>query len=109
MSELEERLNALLNSPEDMDRIASMASRLMGQIAPEEKSADRGDGGADILKMASRVMQGMNSGGQKALLAGMAPYLTAERRKRLERALRVASAAKLATAALREMGEADGV
>ena len=37
MSELEDRLNALLSNPEDMGRIAQMASRLMGSIAPEEQ------------------------------------------------------------------------
>ena len=107
MSELEDRINALLQSPEDMERIASMASRLMGQIAPETPAES--DGSGEMLKMAGKILQGMNTGGQKALLAGMAPYLAEERRRRLERALRIASAARAATAALREMGGVDGI
>ena len=35
MSELEERLNAVLSNPEEMSRLADMAQKLMGNLAPE--------------------------------------------------------------------------
>ena len=35
MSELEERLNAVLSNPGEMSRIAAMAQKLMGNLPPE--------------------------------------------------------------------------
>ncbi len=112
MSPLEERLEALLSSPEDMGKIAQMASRLMGQIAPPAAPPPEAepDGQGDLLGMVGRIVRGLkDSGGKRQLLAGMAPYLADSRRRRLEKALRLASAARLAGAALAEMGEDDGI
>ena len=113
MSELEERLNSLLQNPEDLGRIAQMASRLMGQIAPgeEEKAKappDTGDGG--MMGAVGRILSQLNdSGGKKQLLNGLSPYLAPKRRQRLEKSLRLASAARLAGVAFTELGgEGDG-
>ena len=108
MSELEERLNALLSNPEDMGRIAQMASRLMGEIAPgQEKPAGESAPGMDagMMNMVNKVLRGMgDNGGKKQLLAGLSPYLAPKRRQRLEKSLKIASAARLAGAAFSEMG-----
>lgn len=39
MSELEERLNAVLSNPEEMSRIAAMAQKLMGELPSESAAA----------------------------------------------------------------------
>lgn len=110
MSELEDRLNALLQSPEDMNRLAAMASQLMGQIAPEggaeEKTAAPFFGGGAVQEIVKNLG---GNGSRGELLKGMTPYLSPARARRLERALRVASAAKIATAALGQMGGDDGI
>lgn len=108
MSELEERLNSLLNSPEDMGRIAQMASRLMGQIAPgdgEPPAAPSGGGDAGMMGVVGRILGQLNdNGGKKQLLTGLSPYLAPKRRQRLEKSLRLASAARLAGVAFSELG-----
>ena len=106
MDELSERLRAVLSSPEDMDRLARMAQQLMGQIAPPPETQGGGNGG-DMLSLIRKVTEGMN-GGKQQLLAGMSPYLSPGRRSRLERALRLASAARLAGYALGETGGSRG-
>ena len=110
MGELEERLNALLQNPEDMGRIAQMASRLMGQIAPGE--AEKPTGGPDpgMMGAVGRILGQLNdSGGKKQLLTGLSPYLAPKRRQRLEKSLRIASAARLAGVAFSELGGEEGV
>ena len=39
MSELEERLNAVLSNPEEMSRIAAVAQKLMGELPSESAAA----------------------------------------------------------------------
>ena len=110
MGELEERLDAVLSDPEQMSRIAQMASRLMGSIAPEagqEAPATPAAPGLDpsMLAMIGRLGGKIKGNqGKEQLIRGLSPYLSAARRERLERALRMAAAATLAGAALEEMG-----
>lgn len=107
MSELEERLNSLLNNPEDMGRIAQMASRLMGQIAPGEGEKPPGNSPPDagMMGVVGRILGQLNdNGGKKQLLSGLSPYLAPKRRQRLEKSLRLASAARLAGVAFSELG-----
>jgi len=112
MSELEDRLNSLLSSPEDMGRIAQMASRLMGEIAPEAPAGGAAPPGGDAAGMAGmlgRILQGANDRGKQQLLTGLSPYLAQKRQARLGKALRIAAAARLAGAAFSEMGGDDGL
>ena len=129
MSELEDRLNAVLSNPEEMSRLADMASKLMGQLAPEGGAAAppgggdgsgglsslaglsglAGLGGAGLGNILSRVLGGQNGNGKKALADALSPYLSHERAQRLARALRIASAARIAMAAFSEWGRNDGL
>lgn len=102
MSELEERLNAVLSDPAQMEKIAQMASRLMGSIAPEENSTPGMD--PKLMGLVGRVAASLNGGGKAKLLAGLGPYLAATRRARLEKALRLGAAASLAVEFMGEMG-----
>ena len=105
MSELEERLNAVLSNPEEMSRLADMAQKLMGGFSGSDAPA--GGAGGGLMGLFSRLT-GQNAG-QKPLADALAPYLTPERSRRLSRALRIASAARLGMAALSEWGQSDGL
>ena len=122
MSEFEEKLNAILNNPEEMEKIACLASALMGggPAPPSGQSAQSqtrtGTDGkkpqtdAEMLgKLSGLLGRGTISGGDKsALLQALAPYLKPERQIRLQKALRAAKLFSLARTALALGGE-DGV
>lgn len=40
MSELEDRLNAVLSNPEEMSRIAAVAQKLMGELPSESARSE---------------------------------------------------------------------
>ena len=90
MSEIEDRLNAVLNDPAELERIANMARSIMGNIAPEEAPA------GDMMNMAVKLAGLMKGGDRDGLVKGLSPYLSEKRRKRLTRALSLASAASVA-------------
>ena len=120
MSELEDRLNAVLSDPEQLQRLTQMATQLMGNLAPSGESAGAaseapvpapagvsGDGA--LPAMIAQVMQHMQSGKPSPLLSAMGPYLNEVRRAKLERSLRIASAARLAGNTFRGMGGFHGL
>ena len=100
MSEFEDKLNALLSSPESMAQVAELAKKLSGQDAPEtqqpeaksEKSPDSGFssllGGLDpkMLSQLASLFSGSKpessgapaSGGLASLLGGMDPKMLAQ-------------------------------
>ena len=125
MSELENRINNILSSPEDMEKIVGMAKSLMDSGALGALGgavSDNGDGGqrdtgdiagglggfqfdpnmsASIIK----IISGMNSNNEKhALLTAMSPYLGDRRREKMARAIQIAKMAKLARTVLSESG-----
>ena len=100
MSELEDRLNAVMNDPAELERIANMARSLMGTIAPtEDSSAPVGD----LAGMAAKLAGMMKGGDRDGLIKGLSPYLSEKRRKRLTKALSLASAASVAGTLMSEM------
>ena len=132
MSEFEDRINSVLNDPEQMDKIANLDKSLMGG---EAQKADPGDGGMmgklgelaksltgggsygrdgpDIdpamLGKIGRLMKAGNAqnSNERALLEAMKPYLTEKRRQKMDRALQLAKLARIARIAMGEMGEGD--
>ena len=101
MGELEDRLEAVLNDPRQMERIARMASSLMGGMgmgARKGEGPGTGGGGEG----------GRENENKRRLLSALSPFLSAGRQQRLERALRVAAAARLARAAMSEWGGGSG-
>ena len=103
MSELEERLSAMLSDPGEMDRLARMARRLMGGAPAEESSSPAG------LPTAAALLRSLSGGGKPPILDAVGPYLDEDRRERLARALRLASAARAALPLLRETGALHGL
>ncbi len=112
MSELEEKLNAVLNDPAELERVSRLAAELMGSGgAPEAEAADGGLSGlGEKLGGLLGSLGGKGGGGGKAaLVAALAPYLHDGRREKLAKAARLAQAAHLAGAMLREEGKGGGV
>ena len=95
MSELEDRLGAVLSDPAQLRRLSEMASRIMG------------GGGGEPSKEAAPAAPDRNRG--KRLLEALGPYLDEERRGRLQRALHLASTARIAAAALGKTGIGHGL
>ena len=93
-------LGKILSSPEDMEKIGKMASELFG--GAETGSAESAM--PDISKMLASLSS--RGGGDKAaLVAALGPYLKPERRKKLEKALKISRLAAVAELAMNGMGE----
>ena len=106
MSELEERLQSVLSNPGELDRLAKMARQLMGGGAPPPAESAPAAG---LPAGAAKLFRELAGGKKPPLLDAVGPYLDPARRERLSRALRLASAAKTALPALRELGGFHGL
>ena len=92
MSELEERLGALLNNPQLMQQIASMAQAMGGQSHSEpadqqtQPSAPVPD--PRLLQTITQTFaQTPADGNQQALLQALSPFVSGYRLQKLERAM----------------------
>lgn len=105
MGELEERIEQVLNDPAQMARLGRLAQSLMGGEAPPSAAPNIGEPGPDpaLLGRVARLMQAGagEESGRDGLLRALAPYLSPARRRRLERALRLARLGRV----LRLLGE----
>lgn len=115
MSELEERISSILNSPEEMSRLAQMAQSLLGGDAPaDDKSGGEATSGMNSGLMRSlaglfggdapSLPQGETKSDKLALIEAMSPFLGEKRRKKMSRALQIAKAARFAGVFLAENG-----
>ncbi len=123
MGELEDKLNSILSSPEEMEKIMNIARSISGGASDSETDSKENlssNGGAasfplgdidpQMLKMMSRVMEQYGSGGDdgKALILNtLKPYLKEERRQKVDEALKIARMAKLAKIAFSEFSGGD--
>ena len=109
MSEFEDRINSLLSSPEEMERMAKLAQSLMGGLdlgsgdVTESKAENPLDGflgGIDPGMIASlgKVMSGSGQSDKTKLLHAITPYLGEKRREKMTKAIHIARVAKLAGA-----------
>ena len=108
MAEMEEKLNAILNNPQMMQNILSMAQSL-GQSGtpsqPKEDPPSIPDFAPAILKSLSGIAtQNTIDPQQRALLRALSPYVHKNRIVKLERAMRAAKIAKLASGFLNAGG-----
>lgn len=104
MEGMEEKLNAVLANPQLMQQIMTMAQSLSGgQDGPSTPSESPTCDGLNpellqgIITVAGKIGADPH---QKALLSALRPYLTDTRIAKLERAMRAAKLASLASAAL---------
>lgn len=108
MSELEEKLGAVLNNPQLMQQLMSIA-QTMGQ-PPQEAPAKKPDPQIPSLdpkilqQLSGLARQGSVDANQQALLKALSPYLSQERVSKLERAMRAARMAGAASAFLNAGG-----
>jgi len=110
MGEMEEKLSEILNNPQMMQNIMSMAQSL-GQhtTVPEKESKENSIGLPDIdfsmlQKIGSIAGQSGIDTQQKELLHALTPFLNSQRIAKLEKAMRAAKIAKLASTFLNSGG-----
>jgi len=104
MNDFEDKLNRILSDPEEMDKISRLAAQLVGGAAPGEAKPphDAESGFPDLKGLLGKAGSGKND--KAALLAALSPYLRPERRQKLQRALRLAQAARIAGFAMEAYG-----
>ena len=103
MDEVEERLNSVLNNPQMMQQIMAMAQSMGAQTQPkndppQQKNESFPDIDLGMLqKLSGFAKQGSIDKDQQTLLRALGPYLSRERIRKLEKAMRAAKIARMAT------------
>ena len=105
MDEMEQKLGAILGNPDLMKQIMSMAQSLGQQPAqqlPQEPPAvsEPGMDPAALQKIASLAGKTGIDRNQQALLKALGPYLSVQRVRKLEKAMRAAKLARIASSVL---------
>lgn len=111
MGEMEDKLSTILNNPEMMQQIMSMAQAFGAQQEspqpqPPQQPPDTGpqiDLGM-IQKISGLARQSGIEPREQALLKALNAYLTADRVDRLEKAMRAAKMARIASSVLGQGG-----
>ena len=107
MDQMEDKLGAILNNPQLMGQIMSMAQSL-GQSAPSAEPVSGPElpnfDPAMLAKLGSLAGQGQVDGNQKALLTALHPYLSRRKVDKLEKAMRAAKMARMASSFLGQGG-----
>ncbi|MGM9549446.1 MAG: hypothetical protein ACI3V5_06335 [Faecousia sp.] len=109
MSEMEEKLGSILSNPQLMQQIMSMAQAMnqASEAKPEQPPEPAPPALPDFSMM--QKLAGMNrqtgiDQNQQALLRALSPYISRERSAKLEKAMRAAKMARLASAFLNAGG-----
>ena len=116
MSEMEEKLGAILSNPQMMQQIMSMAQAMSPppepqgrpeqppEPAPPEPAPPALPDFSVMQKLAGMTRQSGIDKNQQALLRALSPYISRERSAQLEKAMRAAKMARLASAFLNAGG-----
>ena len=102
MDDLESKLGAIMNDPDMMQKIMSLAQNL-GQSSPQPEPAPTPFPDIDISmlqKLSGFAGKSNIDANQRNLLHALGPYLNSNRLNRLERAMRAAKMAGMATSLL---------
>ena len=102
MDDLQAQVSAILGNPEMMQKISAMAQSLSSASQPEPPKAPPPEQPPNfdpglIQKIAGFAGQTGIDRNQKNLLQALNPYLSKDRISRLERAMRAAAMAKMAS------------
>ena len=111
MAELEEKLNAILNDPQAMGQILTVAKALSGQDeengasietdAPADSSSDPlsalGQLDPKLVQLGMRLLSDYSIGDDRktALLEALKPFLRPERQAKVDQAVRIARLTKV--------------
>lgn len=109
MDELQQQLNGILNDPAAMQKIMSMAQALGGDGTQKDKVSPAAQTLPDIDLGMVQKLSGLASPSsidkrEQALLRALGAYLSKDRIGRLEKAMRAAKMAKLASSTLGQNG-----
>lgn len=100
MEDLESKLGAVLNNPEMMQKIMSLAQNLNQPQEPVKNDPPAASLPELDLSMVQRLSglakQGNIDKNQQSLLRALRPYLSRQRLQKLERAMRAAKMASMA-------------
>jgi len=122
MSELEDKLNSILSSPQEMEKIMGIARSLsdsMGNNSNDAGTANSQEheataspfGNIDpkMLQIMSKIMGEYSSASsdKTALLNSMKPFLKEDRRSKIDKAVEIAKMAKIAKIAFSEFSGGD--
>ena len=110
MDDMESKLGAILGNPDMMSQIMSMAQKLGASSStpappppPPQSAIPNLPDGLDIgmlMKLAGMANSANVDKDQRALLVALRPYLTGERISKLEKAMRAAKLAGVASSIL---------
>ena len=103
MAELEDKIGAVLNNPQLMQQIMAMAQNL-GQQSPPPQDAPTPFDPNMLQKVMSLSNQTSIDSNQQALLTALNPYLPHQRLNKLEKAMRAAKLARIASTFLNTGG-----
>lgn len=110
MDDMQAQMGAILNNPEMMQKIMAMAQSLQGgqqEASPPPKEVPPAMPNIDIgmlQKLSGIAGQSGIDSNQKNLLQALTPYLSNDRVSRLEKAMRAAKMARLASGFLAQAG-----
>ena len=104
MGEMEDKLNGILNDPQMMQKIMTMAQSLSGEGGPSVPEMLPGIDLGMIQKFAGMASRTGIDQDQHSLLQALRPYLSRERISKLEKAMRAAKMAKMASGLLSQQG-----
>ena len=107
MENMESQLNAILGNPQMMEQIMSIAQNF--QTEPTQSQAPPVDTAPEIdfamvQKLTSLIGKTGIDSHQKALLSALGPYLNGQRIRKLEKAMRAARLAGMASTFLGSTG-----
>lgn len=110
MDNIQSQMNAILQNPEMMERIMSMAQSLGGSIPVQETPSEPPPFSLPdidpvmIQKLSGFLGQSRIDKNQQLLLQALLPYLNRDRIAKLEKAMRAAKLASLASTLLTSAG-----
>ncbi len=119
MGEFEDKLNSILSSPKDMEKILGLARELSGSLggdgqkdsAAANASPKQQPSGFDpkLLALFTKLMGEYNSqsSDKTAIISSIKPYVKEERRTALDRAVKIARLAHVARLAFSEFSGGD--
>ena len=105
MEDLETKLNAMLSDPQTMAKISELAKGL--QQCPPQEGSMPSLGGIDpalLARLSGLAGQSGIDANQQSLLSALSPYLSNRRISKLEKAMRAAKLATMASSILSTTG-----